>query len=152
MCQTFSLTLYHPCYINISMSVYMSYLLFDIYQCVEGVFILQYDISIQHLKCASTVYANNFYDTKVIFCIGNFSQVRVNLHRSWQTDQCNWHRLKQILQFLSWERNNKAACWWTTFCVVLANDIGSQLPFIGNTYGTYASSKNSSHVLRSVIT
>ena len=25
--------------------------------------------------------------------IGNLSQVRLNLHPSWPTDQCNWHRL-----------------------------------------------------------
>ena len=25
--------------------------------------------------------------------IGNLSQVRLNLHRSWPTDRCNWHRL-----------------------------------------------------------
>ena len=29
--------------------------------------------------------------------IGNFSQVWVNLHRSWPTDQCNWHRLDYLL-------------------------------------------------------
>ena len=26
-------------------------------------------------------------------CIGNLSQVRLNLHWSWLTDRCNWHRL-----------------------------------------------------------
>ena len=28
--------------------------------------------------------------------IGYLSQVRLNLHRSWPTDRCNWHRLQSV--------------------------------------------------------
>ena len=37
--------------------------------------------------------------------LGNLSQVQVNLHWSWLTDQCNWHRL------IDWDRKKTTINW-----------------------------------------
>ena len=42
--------------------------------------------------------------------IGNFSQVRLHLHRSWPTDRCNWHRL---MYFSHIRKDHKASPWKT---------------------------------------
>ena len=68
------------------------------------------------------VYINYFYDISVIFSnfiityIGNLSQVRLNLHRSWPTDRCNWHRLQRLLPtFIQICESTAKKVWKTNF-------------------------------------
>ena len=60
-------------------------------------FLMSETCSISPLK-PLTVYANYFYDPSVIFSNSIITYRELHdLHRSWPTEWCNWHRLRWIV-------------------------------------------------------
>ena len=65
--------------------------------CIPVTFISLKKVFIQscmHVQCIPIIFmTHRSFAVILTLHIGNLSQVRLNLHRSWPTDRCNWHRL-----------------------------------------------------------
>ena len=62
-------------------------------------FLLPFDVKFKNQQCIPIIFMTNWSFSVVLSRIGSLSQVRVNMHRSWPTDWCNWHRLNQHFCF-----------------------------------------------------
>ena len=79
-------------------------------------------LQIMNIQCIPIIFMTHWSISVILSShIGNFAQVRVNFHRSWPTDRCNWHRLLNIshptLHFILLLRPNSSnlPCLYSTF-------------------------------------
>ena len=68
------------------------------------------------MQCTPIIFMTHWSFSVILSShIGNLSQVRLNLHQSWPTDRCNWHRLLMTIVKTPKLTNPNPTRPWTQF-------------------------------------